>query len=165
MGVRRVVTGHSPDGRAIVVSDDQVAPFAIGEHGSATTVLWGRDEAGQYPDDGSPPGFAAAFPPPGGSRCAVMELAPVGDDFHQFVRTALAPWADQLDAGMHRTPSTDYNFVLEGTVGLELDGGAEVLLEAGDIVVQNATRHRWHNRGMTVARVLSVVIGAHDQRG
>jgi quercetin dioxygenase-like cupin family protein len=94
-----------------------------------------------------------------------MELAPVGDDFNEFVRTALVPWADQNDAGMHRTPTMDYNIVLAGTVGLELDGGAEVVLEPGDVVVQNATRHRWHNRGATVARVLSVQIGAHDQRG
>jgi quercetin dioxygenase-like cupin family protein len=93
-----------------------------------------------------------------------MELAPVGNEFHEFVRTVLAPWADQDDAGMHRTPSIDYDFVLEGTVGLELDDGAEVVLKAGDLVVQNATRHRWHNRGTTVARVLSVMIGAQDRR-
>ena len=38
------------------------------------------------------------------------------------------------------------------TVCLELDNGAEVTLEPGDVVVQNGTRHRWHNRGNTIAR-------------
>ena len=48
-------------------------------------------------------------------------------------------------AGMHRTATLDYDIVLEGTIGLELDNGAEVTLHPGDIVVQNGTRHRWHN--------------------
>jgi quercetin dioxygenase-like cupin family protein len=164
MGVRRVVTGHSPDGVAMVVSDEQVAPFPIGDHGSGTILLWGRDKPGQFPDDGSFPNLSAGIAPPGGSRCAVMELAPTGDDFQESVRASMAPWADQDDPGMHRTPTIDYNVVLEGIVGLELDDGAEVILQAGDMVVQNATRHRWHNRGTNVARVLAVMIGAEDQR-
>ena len=44
MAVRRIVTGHTPDGAAIVVSDDEVAPIAIGDRGSATTLLWGRQD-------------------------------------------------------------------------------------------------------------------------
>jgi len=164
MGVRRVVTGHGADGRGTVASDEVVAPFPVGGHGSGTTLLWGRDTPGQFPDDGSLPLLAAAIAPLRGSRCAVMELAPIGDEFHEFVRTALAPWADQDEPGMHRTPTIDFNFVLDGTVGLELDDGQEVVLETGDFVVQNATRHRWHNRGSDVARVLSIMIGAEDRR-
>jgi quercetin dioxygenase-like cupin family protein len=88
----------------------------------------------------------------------------MGDEFQDFVRTTMTPWADQDDPGVHRTPTMDYNVVLEGTVGLELDDGREVIVEPGDVVVQNATRHRWHNRGTSVARVLSVMIGAKDHR-
>lgn len=56
----------------------------------------------------------------------------------------------------------DYDVVLEGTVGLELDDGAEGVLGPGDVVVQNGTRHRWHNRGTTIARVLAVTLGAYN---
>ena len=63
---------------------------------------------------------------------------------------------------MHRTATLDYDVVLEGTIGLELDNGIEVMLHAGDIVVQNGTRHRWHNRGTTIARYLAVTVGAHN---
>ena len=160
MGIRRVVTGHSPDGKAVVINDEEVAAFPIGSFGSATTLLWGRDDLARFPDDGARPPFAAALPPPGGTRLSMMELAPQGDDFDQFVRDALAPWADPDNPGMHRTPSIDYDIVLSGTVGLELDDGNEVTLSPGDVVVQNGTRHRWHNRGDAVARVLSVMIGA-----
>jgi quercetin dioxygenase-like cupin family protein len=92
-----------------------------------------------------------------------MEIAPAGDDFHQFVANSLAPWADPDDPGMHRTATHDYAVVLEGTIGLELDDGAEVTLGPGDVVVQNGTRHRWHNRGNTIARVLAVTVGAHHE--
>ena len=164
MGVRRVVTGHNPEGVAIVVSDEEVTSMPVGDGGSSTTLLWGRDHIAQFPDDGALPAFKAPFPPPSGSRLAVWELAPHTDEFHTFVRDALAPWADSENPGMHRTPTVDYNTVLSGTVGLELDDGLEVTLRPGDVVVQNGTRHRWHNRGDAVARVLSVTTGAHHER-
>jgi len=137
--------------------------MAIGEHGSGATLVWGRDDPARFPDDGSQPRMSAAFPLPGGCAIAVMELAPTGNDFHEFVRDGLAPWADPDAPGMHRTATLDYDVVLEGTIGLELDDGVEVTLGPGDIVVQNGTRHRWHNRGETIARMLSVTVGAHNR--
>jgi quercetin dioxygenase-like cupin family protein len=92
-----------------------------------------------------------------------MELAPEGNDFHEFVRTALAPWADPDEPGMHRTPTMDYDIVLDGIIGLELDNGAKVTLKRGDVVVQNGIRHRWHNRGNTIARLLAVSVGAYQE--
>ena len=163
MSVRRVVTGHSSDGTAVIVSDEQLPPFPIGDLGSTTTLLWGRDDPAQFPDGGVSPPIAAALPPPGGSRLTIMELAPEGDDFDHFVNRALLAWADPANPGMHRTPSIDYDIVLTGTVGLELDDGTEVTLGPGDVVVQNGTRHRWHNRGDVTARVASVMIGARHE--
>ena len=91
---------------------------------------------------GSQPIMSAAFPPPGGCSLAVMELTPGGNDFHEFVRTALAPSADPDEPGMRRTATMDYDIVLDGIIGLELDNGTEVTLKLGDVVVQNGTRHR-----------------------
>lgn len=162
MAVRRVVTGHTPDGQAIFVSDHEVQPIPIGDNGSTSTLLWHRDEPARFPDDGSQPAMSGIFPPPGGCSAAVMELAPQGSEFHEFVGVALAPWADPDEPGMHRTATIDYDIVLDGIIGLELDNGAEVTLNPGDVVVQNGTRHRWHNRGSTIARLLSVTVGAHN---
>jgi uncharacterized cupin superfamily protein len=61
---------------------------------------------------------------------------------------------------MHSTPTTDFDIVLNGTVGLELDDG-EVTLHPGDVVVLNGTFHRWHNRGSTISTIVAVAIGAH----
>jgi mannose-6-phosphate isomerase-like protein (cupin superfamily) len=163
MALRRVVTGHTSDGRAVVVSDGVVDLFPIGDQGTGANRVWASDQPGDFPDHGAEPQVAKSFPPIGGCACSVMELAPEGDDFHNFVSTALAEWADPNEPGMHRTATLDYDIVMEGIVGLELDDGAEVLLHAGDVVVQNGTRHRWHNRGTTIARIISVTVGAHNR--
>jgi mannose-6-phosphate isomerase-like protein (cupin superfamily) len=162
MAVRRVVTGHTPEGKAIIASDAAVDATPVGALGSATTLVWGRDDVADFPDDGSQPPRETVFPPPGGCGIAVLEIAVSGEDFDEFVRTALAPWADPDAPGMHRTATLDYDVVLEGTVGLELDDGVVVTLHPGDIVVQNGTRHRWLNQGDTVARILAVTVGAKN---
>jgi mannose-6-phosphate isomerase-like protein (cupin superfamily) len=158
--VRRVVTGHTEDGRAVVVSDGPAEGFPIGEQGSGTVMIWGRDDAAEFPDDGSRPQVSAVFPPPGGCSFSILELAPDASEFHEFVRAAMPQYADPDVPGMHRTPTLDYAMVIEGVVGLELDDGAEVTLHTGDVVVQNGTRHRWHNRGDSIARLLAVTVGA-----
>ena len=41
-----------------------------------------------------------------------------------------------------------------------LTDGAEVKLSAGDCVIQNGTRHAWHNRGAVPATVATALVGA-----
>jgi mannose-6-phosphate isomerase-like protein (cupin superfamily) len=72
----------------------------------------------------------------------------------------LLRYMDVTDPGMHTTDTIDFEVVLEGTVVLELDGGAEVTLRPGDTVVQNGTRHRWRNPGDTTARLAVFMCGA-----
>ena len=61
---------------------------------------------------------------------------------------------------MHTTDTVDFAVILSGEVYLELDDGAEVLLKAGDCVVQNGTRHAWHNRSTANCVVAFSMIGA-----
>ena len=67
---------------------------------------------------------------------------------------------DPSDPGMHTTDTIDFEVVLEGTIVLELDDGAEVTLHPGDTVVQNGTRHRWKNPGDKPARLALFMCGA-----
>jgi quercetin dioxygenase-like cupin family protein len=48
---------------------------------------------------------------------------------------------------MHTTGTVDMEIVISGELVLELDDGIEPTLRAGDVNIQNGTRHRWHNRG------------------
>ena len=69
-------------------------------------------------------------------------------------------YMDPSDPGMHTTDTIDFEVVLEGTIVLELDDGAEVTLQPGDTVVQNGTRHRWRNPGDTPAHLALFICGA-----
>jgi quercetin dioxygenase-like cupin family protein len=161
--VRRIVTGHDEQGRSGVVSDGDAAAIEFGPAGGLFHLIWGRDDVAQFPDAGVEPRWRGSSPPPGGCRITVMELPPgEAHDLDAYVVENMTESADPTRPGMHATPTTDFDIVLEGTVGLELDTG-EVTLHPGDIVVLNGTLHRWHNRGSTAARVVAVVVGAqHD---
>ena len=66
-----------------------------------------------------------------------------------------------LNPGMHATDTVDFEYIISGEVWLELDDGVEVHLRAGDTLVQNGTRHAWHNRGTEPCRLLVILVGAH----
>jgi uncharacterized cupin superfamily protein len=64
---------------------------------------------------------------------------------------------------MHCTESIDYAVVLEGELTLILDD-EDVVLKAGDVVVQRGTNHSWANRSDKICRVLYVLIdGKFDE--
>jgi quercetin dioxygenase-like cupin family protein len=66
--------------------------------------------------------------------------------------------------GMHTSDSVDFDVVIFGDVVLELDGGAEVVLKEGGCVIQNGTRHAWHNRSNQRCVVAFSVVGAQRER-
>lgn len=64
---------------------------------------------------------------------------------------------------MHATRTLDYAIVLSGQIWLVTDG-AETRLRAGDVVVQQGTRHAWANRSDTPCVVAFVMIDALPNR-
>jgi hypothetical protein len=65
--------------------------------------------------------------------------------------------ANQRHPYMHRTESVDYAVVLTNEIVLLLDD-SEVLLKAGDVVIQRGTNHAWANRTKNVTRMLYVLM-------
>ena len=53
----------------------------------------------------------------------------------------------------------DYAIVLAGEIHALMDGG-EVLLKAGDVLIQRGTNHAWSNRADESAYVAFVLIDA-----
>ena len=69
MHVRRVVTGHDRNGKAVFVSDVPVEPITTSlVPGAEFHRLWGSDTAPTFPDSGTMPTYATYFPPVGGFR-------------------------------------------------------------------------------------------------
>ena len=180
MDVRRVVTGHDAAGKAVFVSDEQVAPVVPDLlPGNEFHRLWGGDATPHFPDDGAPPDAPSYFPPVGGFRFGLFTIppdegrgAPEGIDIEAALADleaklpGLASHMEPADPGMHTTATIDFEVVLSGSVTLELDDGATVRLEVGDTVVQNGTRHRWSNAGDQPAVLAVFICGAeHDRVG
>jgi mannose-6-phosphate isomerase-like protein (cupin superfamily) len=175
--IRRVVTGHDTAGRARVVDDRAVEPITSElMPGCAAYRLWGRDERPTVPDDGAPHSAAAWYPPPAGSRFMVNviapgELVPPPDldtaaalaELERRTPGAMAA-TDPAVPGMHATDSLDYVLVVSGEVTLDLDDGEQATLRAGDVVVQNGTRHAWRNHGTEPCTIVGVAIGADRTR-
>lgn len=173
MDVRRVVTGHDSNGKAVFASDEMVVPITLAAMpGTEFHRLWGSDGPQTYPDPGAEPQAPAYFPGPGGFRFGLFTIPPERDtDYPEDMDAAMAEVESKLpgmmahmepdDPGMHTTDTTDYEIVLSGQVILELDDGAEVTLSPGDTVVQNGTRHRWRNPGTEPVVIGVAVVGAH----
>ncbi|OWY62388.1 cupin [cyanobacterium TDX16] len=175
MGTRRVVTGHSPEGKAIFASDEVVEPVVLDlVPGFEFLRLWGGDEAPTYPDDGSALPHHTYFPPLGGFRFGTFTIPPndsVGSlDPDLDIEAALedmearlpgmAEHMEPAEPGMHTTDTVDAGYVVSGECVLELDDGAETVLRTGDSYVQSGTRHRWSNRGEVPCTLVVCLVGA-----
>ena len=62
---------------------------------------------------------------------------------------------------MHRTRTLDYAIIMSGEIDMLLDEG-EVHLNAGDVLVQQATNHAWVNRGKKPARVAFILMDSQE---
>jgi mannose-6-phosphate isomerase-like protein (cupin superfamily) len=175
--VRRVVTGHDGDGKAVFASDEHVAALTMAVlPGSEFHRLWGADEAPTFPDDGAPPAQPQYFPPVGGFRFGMFTIPPEGTAGAEVtdLAAAMAEVEEKLpgmlshmepdNPGMHTTATIDFEVILSGSCVLELDDGARVTLNVGDTVVQNGTRHRWSSPGSEPCHLAVFLIGAHHQR-
>jgi quercetin dioxygenase-like cupin family protein len=174
MQIRRVVTGHAPDGKAMVASDTKVDPITVALlPGMEFYQFWGADTAPTFPDDGSPHSFRNYFPPIGGFRFAIATIPPdsVTPAASLDMEAALQEAEEKLPGvlahlepdhpGMHTTDTIDFEYIISGEVWLELGDGVEVHLRAGDTVVQNGTRHAWHNKSPELCQMITLIIGAH----
>lgn len=178
MDVRRVVTGHSPEGQAVFAADELVPPIELELlPGMEFHRLWGTDEPVRFPDDGSQPSMPTYFPPVGGFRVGMFTVPPsttqadlsaidVGAALAEMERAlpGLAEHMELDEPGMHTTATVDFEFVVSGRCLLELDDGETREVGPGDTVVQNGTRHRWINPYDEPCRLVVVLVGAHHER-
>jgi mannose-6-phosphate isomerase-like protein (cupin superfamily) len=170
--VRRVVTGHRPDGRSTVLVDGPAPNVKQRAAGNASTLLWITEECPAEisgvsdraaRDIGVPPPRRgsifriAEFPPQTGGD--VRDNQTVLSDFG--IGAEVARGHSPRHPAIHRTRSLDYVIVLEGEIDLLLDDG-EVRLAAGDVVVQRGTNHAWINRSKVVCRLGMVFIDADE---
>ena len=173
-GVRRVITGHDGDGKAVVVTDDVAFNVTRPKNrpGVALHQIWATEEApARLAGNAETTDRVLALEPSAaGSIFRIIEFPPeagwIGNVDRGAARRAFAsmgaehavdPSVDPPHPLMHKTETIDYLVVLSGEVYLVLDD-SEVLLTAGDTVVQRGTNHAWSNRSTDVCRLAAVLI-------
>src|SRR5690349_3665462 len=73
--VRRIITGFTTDGHAIVTSDDSIASTKP-DHGEKWSI-WASDDTVRLPGDGTTPAFRGPLlPAPGGVHVTMFTLPP-----------------------------------------------------------------------------------------
>lgn len=168
--IRRVITGHDNDGKAIVVMDGPATNVRERKaSGVVSTLLWVVDES---PADisGSKDRGAREIgvaPPPNGHILRIVDFLPASETGAVDNAAMLREMGLTSDAAkpprhgtMHRTKSIDYALVLEGEIDMLMDD-SEVHLKAGDVLVQQGTNHAWVNNTNKPCRIAFVLIDAH----
>ena len=178
--IRRVITGHDADGKAVVISDAPAPAVRTNplRPGHMSIDMWKTTSTpvvvrAQMEDPTGGP--KQIHPLPGGTVFRISELAPEPeavrnldpDSAREVFKAMGNAGAATFGRGgrhpmMHRTETLDYAVVLEGSVTMVLDD-QDVELSAGDVVIQCGTNHAWSNRSGKPCRMLYVLIdGSFD---
>jgi mannose-6-phosphate isomerase-like protein (cupin superfamily) len=171
VGHRRVVTGHDANGRAVVLFDGESPHsfFLEKAGGLQLTEIWetrsspadnsGAKDAADHERRIEPAGAGSVFRiieyPPDTVRLRTLDP----DRFFHGMGAKAANAATRRHPGMHKTDTVDYCVVLSGEIWAVLDEG-EVLLRAGDCLVQRGTNHAWSNRTEEPCVIVFVLVAA-----
>jgi quercetin dioxygenase-like cupin family protein len=140
--VRRVITGHDANGRAIVKLDEVSSNITSSRPGATACVVWTTESF-----------------PVNNTGDVDEGLRKVGTTLKDGTVFRVIEFAPGVAPRNHRTDSIDYAVVVSGEIDMELDDSV-VHLKAGDVLVQRGTIHNWVNRGTTPCVMAFVLIDA-----
>jgi quercetin dioxygenase-like cupin family protein len=146
LNIRRVVTGHDANGKAVVKIDDVGAHAGSGRPHMTRQLIWTTDDVPvRFSDDDTDKGAREIGTTiKNGSVFRVVEYGP------------------GVTPRNHRTDSIDYAVVMSGEIDMEMDDTV-VHLKAGDVLVQQATIHNWVNNGTEPCVIAFVLISAEGE--
>jgi mannose-6-phosphate isomerase-like protein (cupin superfamily) len=179
---RRVVTGHNERGKSIILEDGPPPRVARigGEIGPWFYEIWNTRETPARIDRRSGEPFEDGIklaPPKNGTRIRVLDIPPEDENLKRLSPEAARATFAEIGAAessshsensrhpfMHRTETVDYGIIIEGELTLIMDEG-EVVVRAGDVVVQRGTNHGWANRSGRNCRVAFILIDGAFEDG
>jgi quercetin dioxygenase-like cupin family protein len=141
--IRRVVTGHDKNGKAVVTIDEIAQKVSSRRPGQAGCLLW----------------TTQGFPVDNLNELDGATRA-VGTTLENGTVFRIVRYEPGVSPRIHRSNSIDYAVVLGGSITMQLDDGVEVTLRAGDTLVQRGTVHNWINRGTEACTIAFVLIDA-----
>jgi quercetin dioxygenase-like cupin family protein len=142
LNLRRVVTGHDANGRAVVKIDEVSKNLVSGRPGATSCVVWTTESF-----------------PVNNTGDADESIRQVGTTLNNGTVFRVVEFAPGVARRNHRTDSIDYAVVMSGEIDMELDDSV-VHLKTGDVLVQRGTIHNWVNRGTQPCVVAFILIDA-----
>ena len=143
INLRRVVTGHDANGKAVIRIDD------VG----ANAGVPGRYVAAAHLDDER---LYQSISPKMAKIRARREIGTTIKNGSVFRVVRTEPGVAPRN---HRTDSIDYAVVMSGEIDMEMDDTV-VHLKAGDVLVQRGTIHNWVNNGTEPCVIAFVLISS-----
>jgi quercetin dioxygenase-like cupin family protein len=140
--IRRVVTGHDQNGRAMVSIDEISKNLVSGRPGQMGCVVWTTEG---FPIDNT------------GSDDAGLRKS--GTTLKNGTVFRVVEFGPGVSPRNHRTDSLDYAVVISGEIDMQLDDSV-VTLRAGDVLVQRGTIHNWINKTDKPCVIAFVLIDA-----
>jgi quercetin dioxygenase-like cupin family protein len=140
--VRRVVTGHDANGRAVVKIDEVSKNVTSSRPGQTACVVWTTESF-----------------PVNNTGDADEGLRKVSTTLKNGTVFRVVEFAPGVAARNHRTDSIDYAVVVSGEIDMELDDTV-VHLRTGDVLVQRGTIHNWVNRGTQPCVIAFILVDA-----
>jgi quercetin dioxygenase-like cupin family protein len=140
--IRRIVTTHDSDGKAIVMMDGPAPGRELRGRGNLSTLIWGTDQtpADIWSDEDFGIRNSDIPPPPMGSWFRIID------------------YPARMTGRMHRTDTLDYIVCMHGEIDMELDDGVMIHMSEGDVMIQQGTNHSWINNGDEPCRIAFMLI-------
>ncbi|KAJ7630229.1 hypothetical protein FB45DRAFT_914912 [Roridomyces roridus] len=148
---RRIVTGHTPQGKSLVLDDSLTAPRFLSPESKvsladlhytaeAPAVIDTELTTGKWIDE---------------AKTQTEKIfSGKGSNFRSI------DFAPGTVSPLHRTVTLDYGIVFRGTITLELEEGERITLREGDTVVQRGTMHTWRNETDEWTKLYFVMLDA-----
>lgn len=174
--VRRIVTGENSSGRSVVLADGPTPNGVVFAHGpQCAQVVWTTEPGAASFEEGYDPAPAdrkfKIGPVAGGTLLRIVDFPP--DELYDIEKSkeflAEIGGDDARDRNnprhffFHKTDTIDYAIILEGEIYALLDED-DVLMKAGDVMIQRATNHSWSNKSGKTCRIAFVLVDTHEAK-
>ena len=149
--VRRVVTSYDAAGRTVVLQDG-AAGNSFEMSGTRITRLW---------ESSGLPVSLPLGPDLGATAGNAYREGFSGTSFY----LAELPGGTRAPAiPLHSNATLDYMAILSGRIAFKLDQDRELILQAGDTLIQGGNLHTWVNRWRESCTLLFVVVTGQGKR-
>ncbi|MGF6432454.1 MULTISPECIES: cupin domain-containing protein [Bradyrhizobium] len=170
--MRRFVVGNDGGGRSDVLAVDDISDLPHLGFNVFGRDLWITHETPADLSCSRDPTVGATIqhePPDGGTVFRAVRFRPNPEPhsaaeveaMHRSIQSVHVPSREEIErakhSSMHKTDTLNYFMIASGQVWM-LTEGRDVLLQAGDVVVQNGGMHGWRNDGPDDCVLVGVLV-------